>query len=160
MAVRTFRSWQEPPGIAVADGVPEHFAVVLPLLPRDPEQPEGREPPGIAVAVAAVAPVPVPVQGRRRTDQRYSQMPSTPSPEEEPELGHPTAKLLVVVVAAVAVGAPQFQRMDWRVELPLPIAAAVDTAAAGTVVAGTAAAGAVADTAGAVLDCRQEAWQS
>jgi len=172
MAVGTFHSWQEPPGIAVAAGVPEHFVVAL--LPKDPEQPEGQEPPGIAAAVAVA---PVPEQGRRRTDQRYSQMPSTPWPGEERELEHPTAMLLVVV-AAVAVGAPQFQRMDWRVESPLPIAAAaaaaaaeaavhiaaagaVAAAAAGTGVADTAA-GAVADADAdtAVLDCRQEAWQS
>jgi len=171
MAVGTFHSWQEPPGIVVAAGVPEHFVVAL--LPKDPEQPEGQEPPGIAAAAAAVAPVPE--QGRRRTDQRYLQMPSTPWPGEERELEHPTATPLVVVVPAVAVGAPQFQRMDWRVESPLPIAAAaaaeaavhiaaagaVAAAAAGTGVADTAA-GAVADADAdtAVLDCRQEAWQS
>jgi len=165
MAVGTFHSWQEPPGIAVAAGVPEHFVVAL--LPKDPEQPEGQEPPGIAAAAVAVAPVPE--QGRRRTDQRYSQMPSTPWPGEERELEHPTAMLLVVV-AAVAVGAPQFQRMDWRVESPLPIAAAVHIAAAGAVAAAAAAGTGVADTAAgavadadadtAVLDCRQEAWQS
>jgi hypothetical protein len=152
-------SWsgQESPGIAVA------VAVALLLLPKDPE-PEGQEQ-GNTFAAAAVAVAPVLEQGRRRTDRRNSQMPSKPSSGEEPrnwsseqQLEHPTVKLVVVAV----VGAPQFQRMGWRVVSPLPIAADVAVeavhiaagAVAGTVAGTGVADTGVADTEAAVLDCR------
>lgn len=127
---------EQEPGIAVAAGAPQRFAMEV-LLPKDPESEGLEQQDTVAAAVVVVAEPRKALEqglvGRRRKDQRKPLMRSKPlsveeqqnwSSEQLKEPEHPKEKLGV----AVAAGESRCQHRGWTVVLPLPIAVAEQVA--------------------------------